>query len=84
MALLEHCEKQLNNSGPADKTRSADISADFTMSPSRGLTQATFAQLKCAILAAYSYVQIHLGEYVLALRHAQELVSLPNLPDAYK
>lgn len=40
-------------------------------------------QLKYAVLAAYSYVQICLGEYLLALKYGQELASTPNLPDAY-
>lgn len=40
-------------------------------------------QLKYAVLAAYSYVQICLGEYLLALKYGQELARTPNLPDAY-
>lgn len=84
LALIEHCEKQMQNGVSTDKARAKDIDVDFTMSPSRGLTQSTFLQLKYATLSAYCYVQIHLSEYILALKHGQELVSLPNLPDTYK
>lgn len=51
--------------------------------PSKPLTLNTFNKLKCAVLAAYSYVQICLGEYLLALKYAKELLQLTYLPDAY-
>lgn len=39
--------------------------------------------LMCATLAASSYVQICLGEYVLALKNARQLIAVDKLPDAY-
>lgn len=52
-------------------------------SPSKPPTQLTMNNLMCAILAAYSYVQICLGEYVLALKYATQLIAIETLPDAY-
>lgn len=64
--------------------RKPDRDVDFTMSPSNHPSLPSFLQLKYAVLSAYCYVQINLGEYVLALQHAQELNKYPDLPDAYK
>lgn len=52
-------------------------------SPSKPPTQQTINNLLCAILAAFSYVQICLGDYLLALKHANQLIMLEVLPDAY-
>lgn len=51
--------------------------------PSKPLTMSSFNKLKCAVLTACSYVQIRLGEYLLALKHAKELIQMTYLPDAY-
>lgn len=51
--------------------------------PSRPLTNETFEKLKSAVLAATSYVEISLCEFVLGLKHARELKKMPNLPDTY-
>lgn len=59
------------------------ISEKSQCNPSKPLTKLTFDKLKCAVLTAYSYVQLSLGEYTLALKYAKELIQLDYLPDAY-
>lgn len=77
MTLVEHFENDF-------KTNTAgDINEKSPFNPSKALTYGAFMKLKHAVLAAYSYVEISLGEYILALQHAQELIKIPNLPDAY-
>lgn len=51
--------------------------------PSRALTLDDLESLKHAILAAYSYVQLCLGEYSIALKLAKELSEMSNLPDTF-
>lgn len=84
LVLIEHYEKQVTKIDTTDKAKSQDINVDFTMSPSKNLTLESFLQLKYAVLSAYCYVQINLGEYILALKHAKELLDLAEVPDAYK
>lgn len=74
------------NTPPATTSATADwtnISEKSQCNPSKPLTINTFNKLKCAVLTAYSYVQLCLGEYLLALNYAKELIKLPYLPDAY-
>lgn len=87
----EFKQKETNNTTTtdADKTKESipsnwhETPERSECSPSKPPTQQTMNNLMCAILAAYSYVQIKLGEYVLALKYAQQLIALECLPDAY-
>lgn len=85
LALVEHYESDFKAASGADYTSSKwhQISEKNQCNPSKAFTPNTFVQLKYAVLAAYSYVQISLSEYLLALKYAQELQKMPNLPDAY-
>lgn len=77
-------EFKIQSSSPA--TSNADWTKNSEKSqcnPSKPLTINTFNKLKCAVLTACSYVQLCLGEYLLALNYAKELTKLPYLPDAY-
>lgn len=51
--------------------------------PSRPLTKAAFEKLQCAVLAAYSYVLLAIGDFVLALKYGKELLAVENLPESY-
>lgn len=85
LELVLHIENDFKlGPGKPESTSKLQQNSERTQSnPSKGLTQHTFQKLKCAVLAAYSYVQISLGEYLLALKQAQELLKMPNLPDPY-
>ncbi|XP_067004724.1 CCR4-NOT transcription complex subunit 10 [Anabrus simplex] len=52
--------------------------------PSSPLSPQEQASLRCSILAASAYVSLCLGEYVLALGHAQNLLAQPKLSNAHK
>lgn len=52
-------------------------------SPSKPLIAQSMHNLRCAVLAASAYVQICLGEYLLALDYARKLAQLEQLPDVY-
>lgn len=86
LALVEHIENdfKLNAAKPDASSSKLHQNNERTQcNPSKALTQNTFQKLKYAVLAAYSYVQISLGEYLLALKYAQELLKMPSLPDPY-
>lgn len=85
LALVEHIESDFKSvTGKPDSTSKIQQNNERTQcNPSKALTHGAFLKLKYAVLAAYSYVQISLGEYLLALKHAQELLKVPNLPDPY-
>lgn len=51
--------------------------------PSKPLSEHSMHNLRCAVLAASAYVQICLGEYLLALDYARKLSQLDQLPDVY-
>lgn len=83
LALVEHIENDFK-SVKSDSTSKLQPNNERTQcNPSKALTYGAFLKLKYAVLAAYSYVEISLGEYLLALQHAQELLQVPNLPDPY-
>lgn len=52
--------------------------------PSKPLKLEAFDKLKSAILAAYSYVEICLGEYILAFRYAKELLVTTDVSDTHR
>lgn len=81
LTLVEHHAREFK----INKTTASGIGRveKSECSPSKPPTQQTFNNLFCAILAAYSYVQICLGEYMLALENANKLIQLEYLPDAY-
>lgn len=85
LALVEHIENDFKlGTGKLESTTKLQQNSERTQcNPSKALTQHTFQKLKYAVLAAYSYVQITLGEYLLALEQAQELLKMPDLPDPY-
>lgn len=86
LTLVEHFQRQFNRTidlQMPSKYNWEEISETAPCNPSKSLTLDAFKQLKYAVLAAYSYVQICLGEYLLALKYGQELANTPNLPDAY-
>lgn len=85
LALVEHIESDFKaNAGKLDSTSKLNSNNERTQcNPSKALSQEAFFKLKYAVLAAYSYVEISLGEYLLALKHAKELVQMPDLPDPY-
>lgn len=51
--------------------------------PSRPLTLEAFEKLKIAVLSAYSYVLLSIGDYIMALKYAKELLALENVPESY-
>lgn len=81
LALVEHIESDFE-SNPAKPNLTSNTERT-QCNPSKALSLGAFQKLKFAVLAAYSYVQICLGEYILALKYAQELLIMPNLPDPY-
>lgn len=85
LALVEHIESDFKlSAAKPDSTSKLNSNDERTQcNPSKALTQNAFLKLKYAVLAAYSYVEICLGEYILALDHAQDLLKVPNLPDPY-
>lgn len=85
LALVEHIESDFKSAtGKPDSTTKLPQNNERTQcNPSKALTHGAFLKLKYAVLAAYSYVQISLGEYLLALKRAEELIEMPNLPDPY-
>ncbi|XP_055595333.1 CCR4-NOT transcription complex subunit 10 [Uranotaenia lowii] len=52
--------------------------------PSKPMKQAGLEKLRIAVLSAYSYVLLSLGEYTLALRYAKETLTIPNLPETHQ
>lgn len=84
MTLVEHFESDFKaNAGGDISSKWHQINEKSPFNPSKALTYGAFMKLKHAVLAAYSYVEISLGEYILALKHAEELIKIPDLPDAY-
>lgn len=84
LALVEQIENDFQLSTKPESTSKLTSNNERTQcNPSKALTQNAFLKLKYAVLAAYSYVEISLGEYILALKYAQDLVKMPDLPDPY-
>ncbi|XP_050317803.1 CCR4-NOT transcription complex subunit 10 [Bactrocera neohumeralis] len=52
--------------------------------PSRPISKNSLNNMLCAIYAAYSYVSLRLGDYVSALKMAQELLKAEKLSDAHR
>lgn len=85
LALVEHYENDFKlNAGADGPSKWHQIHEKTQFNPSKALTHSSFLTLKYAVLTAYSYVQICLGEYILSLKYAEELLKMPDLPDAYK
>ncbi|XP_031625291.1 CCR4-NOT transcription complex subunit 10 [Contarinia nasturtii] len=83
LALVEHIENDFIGGKPDSTSKLQQNNERTQCNPSKALSYGAFLKLKYAVLAAYSYVQISLGEYLLALKYAQELLKMPNLPDPY-
>lgn len=60
------------------------INDGIPCNPSKPLTKAAIDKLKLHILTAASYVALCLGDYVLALQHAKDIIRMENLPDTHK
>lgn len=83
--MVEHYENDFKSSASAEgPSKWHQIHEKTQTNPSKPLTHIGFLKLKYAVLTAYSYVQVSLGEYILALEYAETLLKLPDLPDAYK
>lgn len=74
-----------------DKQADADLNVEWdkmregiATHPSKPLKDGAFQQLRCSILAAFSYVLVTLGDYTLSLKYGKELLKIPNLPDTLK
>uniref|UniRef100_A0A1B0DC78 CCR4-NOT transcription complex subunit 10 n=1 Tax=Phlebotomus papatasi TaxID=29031 RepID=A0A1B0DC78_PHLPP len=74
-----------------DKQPDADLNVEWdkmregiATHPSKPLKDGAFQQLRCSILAAFSYVLVTLGDYTLSLKYGKELLKIPNLPDTLK
>lgn len=52
--------------------------------PSQPLKAASLEKLKIATLSAFSYVQLCLGDYTLALKYAQETLAIADLPETHQ
>lgn len=83
LALVEHIENDFKLVKPDSTSKLQQNNERTQCNPSKALSHGAFLKLKYAVLAAYSYVQICLGEYLLAYKYAQELLKVPNLPDPY-
>lgn len=68
----------------SDEDNGGDCTPIGKMSyPSRPMTKVAFEKLRFAILAAYSYVLLAIGDFVLALKYGKDLLALENLPETY-
>lgn len=83
LALVEHIENDFKSVKPDSTSKLQQNNERTQCNPSKALSHDAFLKLKYAVLAAYSYVQICLGEYHLAFKYAQELLQVLNLPDPY-
>lgn len=85
MALVEHCEDDFKSgTTPEESPKWHQTHERAQTNPSEPLTEVGFLKLKYAVLTAYSYVHVSLGEYMLAYEYAETLLKLPDLTDAYK
>ncbi|XP_059611339.1 CCR4-NOT transcription complex subunit 10 [Phlebotomus argentipes] len=87
--LVEHFMAQRSSHG--DSASGADLNMQWDKKtegiathPSKPLKDSAFDQLRCSILAAFSYVLLTLGDYTLSLKYGQELLTVANLPDTLK
>lgn len=87
LTLIEHYSKHFQSTDDETSTsqpKTWEETHERTYcNPSKAITASSFEQLKYAVLSAYSYVQICLGDYLMALKFGKQLANLPNLPDAY-
>lgn len=83
LTLIEHYESEFKTNDENETNKDDDDEPIIPCNPSQALTRNSFQQLKYAVLAAYSYVLISLGDYLLALKYGQQLASTSDLPDAY-
>ncbi|XP_063704353.1 CCR4-NOT transcription complex subunit 10 [Culicoides brevitarsis] len=77
--LIEHHSNVLKSMKKQPETIDEGIPCD----PSRPLTLEAFEKLKIAVLSAYSYVLLSIGDYIMALKYAKELLNLENVPESY-
>ncbi|XP_053664623.1 CCR4-NOT transcription complex subunit 10 [Anopheles marshallii] len=85
VTLLEFHEPELiRQSESSDKTVAWDkVYEGVPCNPSLPMKLVSFNKLKCAVLAAYSYVLNTLGEYSLALKYAKQMLTMKDLPQSY-
>lgn len=82
VTLIEYHANQLKNKKMSDED---DVTEDekIPCNPSSPLNRESFNKLHVAILAAYSYVLLSIGDYVMALKYGKALLAIENLPDSY-
>ncbi|XP_037027888.1 CCR4-NOT transcription complex subunit 10 [Bradysia coprophila] len=78
-----HCNEIKKTPSTAANTDWTQIDERNQCNPSKPLNMNTINKLKCAALCKFSYVQLCLGEYLLALKSAKELLQLTYLPDVH-
>ncbi|XP_035783142.1 CCR4-NOT transcription complex subunit 10-like [Anopheles albimanus] len=85
VTLLELHEPELvRQTENCDRTVSWDkVYEGVPCNPSLPMKLASFNKLKCAVLAAYSFVLNTLGEYSLGLKYAKQLLTVKDLPQSY-
>uniref|UniRef100_A0A182IP89 CCR4-NOT transcription complex subunit 10 n=1 Tax=Anopheles atroparvus TaxID=41427 RepID=A0A182IP89_ANOAO len=85
VTLLEFHEPELvRQTENCDRTVSWDkVYEGVPCNPSLPMKLASFNKLKCAVLAAYSYVLNTLGEYNQALKYAKQMLTVKDLPESY-
>jgi CCR4-NOT transcription complex subunit 10 len=84
LVLVNDYVQNMKTQVPIDKsTPWHKIPEGMSCSPSKSLKMVSLVKLKCAILSAYSYTLLYLGDYVMSLKYARELLTIEGLPEAY-
>jgi CCR4-NOT transcription complex subunit 10 len=73
----------LGSNNGSKTTSWTNVEEGAQCNPSKPMDAGIFEKLKTAVLAAYSYVSICLGEYMLGLKYAKELLLIKNLPETH-
>lgn len=79
ITLVDYQSSLLRNK----KKHLVSLDEGISCDPSRPLTLEAFEKLKIAVLSAYSYVLLSIGDYIMALKYAKELLALENVPESY-
>lgn len=72
------------NTEDADTQSWSSVNDDNICNPSMPISKESFANLGAAIVAAFSYVSLRLGDYVLALEHARDLLRMDGISESYE
>nr|XP_019549344.2 CCR4-NOT transcription complex subunit 10 [Aedes albopictus] len=86
VTLIDYHTKEMNKQLEAtSKPASWDkVYEGVPCSPSQPLKPASLEKLRITTLSAYSYVQLCLGEYTMALKYAQETLTIEDLPETHQ